>query len=115
MKSILRTLAITLLCLSSAFAADAPRLDAVRAAKIAGDYLASLREPSGPYITSVTLDIGGIIAGERSWIVRWSAPFGDSKQPDVGVRVRMDGSYVRLVGGGKAERGNREPSALGIR
>lgn len=102
-------LALTL----SVSAAEKPELDAVRAAKLASDFLA--RQGAGaPYITSITIDEGAIINGRASWVVKWSRPMEADGQKEVGVRIKGDGTIVRLVEG-KGSRSTRTPAALDIR
>jgi hypothetical protein len=98
MKAILRTAlgAAFLGLLSIAAVAQAPKLDAARAAKLATDYLATLG-PSAPHIVSITLEKSAIINGSHSWIVRWSSPIQEGTQSEIGVRVKMDGTLAHLV------------------
>jgi hypothetical protein len=90
------SLIIALAFAATCIAADAPKIDAVRAAKIATDYLAQLG-PNAPHIVSVTLDRDAIIRGKISWIVRWSRSIPAEGDQEVGLRVNMDGSTARLV------------------
>jgi hypothetical protein len=81
---------------ATCIAADAPRLDAVRAAKIATDYLSQCGA-NAPYIVSVTLQRSAIIHGTTSWVVRWSRSLAVDGDQEVGLRVNMDGSTARLI------------------
>lgn len=81
---------------ATGMAADAPKLDAVRAAKIAADYLSQFGA-NAPHIVSVTLERDAIIRGKISWVVRWSRSIPAEGDQEVGLRVNMDGSTARLV------------------
>jgi hypothetical protein len=111
MKTLLLT-CITLGLASSGMAAK-PAIDVVRAAKLASDFLAQ-QGAGAPYIVSITMDEGAIIRGETSWVVRWSKPIVSDGSTEVGVRVKGDGTVVRLVEG-KGTRSKRQPAALEIR
>lgn len=74
----------------------AEKVDALRVAKIATDYLAK-QGAGAPQIVSITLDSGTVLNAKQSWVVRWSAPLGTDSPREVGLRVRPDGSVARLV------------------
>lgn len=78
--------------------AAAPAVDALKATKIATDYIAK-RGRGGPYIVSVALETSSLVKGARSWIVRWSEPIEDGDAKGVGLRVGLDGTIARLVEG----------------
>jgi hypothetical protein len=82
--------------LSISVVADAPKVDAARAAKLATDYLVTLG-PSAPHIVSITLEKSAIVNGTYSWIIRWSSPIQEGAQSEIGVRVKMDGTLAHLV------------------
>ena len=86
-----------------AFAADRPPLDAVRAAKIATDYLAT-QGANAPFIASVTLEKSAILHGRSSWVARWSRAISANGDLEVGLRVNLDGTTARLVLGKEAAR-----------
>lgn len=98
MNAILRTAlgAILLGVLSVSAFAQAPKLDAARAAKLATDYLTTLG-PSAPHIVSITLEKSSLVNGTHSWIVRWSTPIQEGTQSEIGVRVKMDGTLAHIV------------------
>jgi len=79
-----------------AIADNRPALDAVRAAKIATDYLSRLG-PGAPHIVSLTLEKSAIIRGRTSWIARWSRTVENEGDRELGLRVNLDGTSVRLV------------------
>ena len=86
-----------------ASADERPRLDAVRAAKIASDYLAS-QGANGPFVVSVTLEKSALLHGESSWVARWSRAISADGDQEVGLRVNLDGTTARLVLGKEAAR-----------
>lgn len=94
-------------------AREQPAIDAVRAAKIATDYLTNLGG-GAPYIVSLVVDHGAIINGRASWVATWSAPIVNGAETELGVRIRADGTVVRLVQG-KGTHSTRPPAALEIR
>ena len=97
-----RTLALSLIALATfaaatpVFADERPQLDALRATKIATDYLASLG-PNAPHIVSITLEKSAIVRGSSSWVARWSRPIPAGGDKEVGLCVNLDGTTARLV------------------
>lgn len=85
-----------LLASLGAAGAQAPKLDAARATRLATDYLATLG-PSAPHIVSVTLEKSALVNGSLSWVIRWSEPVNDGGKREIGVRVKMDGTLAHLV------------------
>jgi hypothetical protein len=79
-----------------ALAGDGPALDAARAARLATDYLAQLG-PNAPHIVSLTLEKSGIVRGKTSWVARWSRTVEVNGDRELGLRVNLDGTTVRLV------------------
>ena len=113
MKPIVRAafVAIAIVATSSVTAlAQAPKVDAARAARLATDYLATLGT-GAPHIVSVTLEKSALVNGSLSWIVRWSAPVNDGGNREIGVRVKMDGTLAHLVENleGRKDRAIRRP------
>ncbi len=104
------TAAAILACVSASAFAQAPKVDAVKAARLATDYLATLGA-SAPHIVSVTLEQSALLSGSQSWVIRWSAPVMDNGNREIGVRVKMDGSLAHLVDNlaGRKERATRRP------
>jgi hypothetical protein len=76
--------------------AQAPKLDAARATRLATDYLATLG-PGAPHIVSVTLEKSALLNGSLSWMIHWSAPVNDNGNREIGVRVKMDGTIAHVV------------------
>ncbi len=109
-----KLLLLTLLALTSTSQAlDKPGIDVVRAAKVASEYLAS-QGNSGLFIASIAVDEGAILSGKATWVVKWSKTVTTSDGTEVGVRIKDDGSVVRLIEG-KGSRSKRRPAALDIR
>jgi hypothetical protein len=79
-----------------AHADEAPRMDALRVAKIAADYLATIGRDA-PYVVSIALEKDSLFHGKSSWIVRWSRPILAGGAPEVGMRVKLDGAVSHLV------------------
>lgn len=94
-------------------ALDKPSIDVVKAAKLASEYLAS-QGGNGVFIASIAVDEGAIINGQATWVAKWSKTVTTSDGTEVGVRIKGDGSVVRLIEG-KGSRSKRRPAALDIR
>jgi hypothetical protein len=112
----MKTCLLTILALAlaaAAPAADKPAVDALRAAKIATDFLAQ-QGAGAPHIVSIALESSAIIKPQASWVVRWSKPIVSDGATEVGLRVKSDGSITRLVEN-KHARSTRAPAALDIR
>lgn len=88
-------LGILALC-PAARAADAPRVDALRVAKLATEYLAT-QGRNAPHIVSIALEKDALFRGKTSWIVRWSGPVVVDGNKEVGMRVKLDGSVSHLI------------------
>jgi hypothetical protein len=90
-------LSAAILCaVSGSASAQAPKLDAARATRLATDYLATLG-PSAPHIVSVQLEKSALLNGSLSWIIHWSEPVNDNGNREIGVRIKMDGTMAYLV------------------
>jgi hypothetical protein len=112
----MKTLLLVCTTLALAFtghAAEKPGIDALRAAKVATDFLAKMGGDA-PYITSISIDPGAIFNGHPTWVVKWSKPIEAEGNKEVGVRVKNDGTVVRLIEA-KGSRSKRQPAALDIR
>ena len=82
--------------LPSAHAENAPRIDALRVAKLASDYLAT-HGKDAPHVVSIVLGKDALLHGQTSWIVRWSRPILADGNKEFGMRVKLDGSVSYLV------------------
>lgn len=103
----LAALAAALFIIATPLHAAPPSVDALKATKIATDYLAKIGS-GAPHIVSVTLELSSLVKGQQNWIIRWSAPRDINGDKEVGVRVGLDGRLVRLVegkGGGRKKQG----------
>ena len=98
MKRFLRStlLAAAMLVGSHSGSAQAPKLDAARATRIATDYLATLGA-NAPHIVSVQLEKSALLNGSLSWVIHWSEPVMDNGNREIGVRVKMDGTMAHMV------------------
>lgn len=104
---------MSLVLAATSQAADKPALDVVRAAKLASDFLAQ-QGAGGVFIQSLAVDTGAVFNGRATWVATWSQSLQVDGQKEVGVRIKDDGTVVRLVEG-KGSRSKRPPVALEIR
>jgi len=63
---------------------------------MATDYLGQLG-PNAPHIVSLVLEKSGIVRGRSSWVARWSRAVEVEGDRELGLRVNLDGTTVRLV------------------
>jgi len=82
--------------LSAASGEERPRVDALRVAKLAADYLAT-HGGTAPYVTSIVLEPDALLGGKLSWVVRWSHPILADGNTEVGMRVKLDGSVSYII------------------
>jgi hypothetical protein len=102
-----------LVCAATSRAADKPAIDIVRAAKLASEFLAQ-QGAGNVHIQSLVIDTGAVFKGQPSWVATWSESLQVDGQKEVGVRIKDDGTVVRLVEG-KGSRSKRSPASLEIR
>jgi hypothetical protein len=98
----MRSLLLSSLALLAAacLAQAAPRITIAEAASIAQNELKSRGLESQIYVIGIALETDGMANAEKYWHVRWSdAIAGEERKKEVGVKVKMDGSIVRLVEG----------------
>jgi hypothetical protein len=100
--------AVALAFLPAGYAEDAPRIDALRVAKMAADYLAT-RGKDAPYVVSIVLEKDALIHGKNSWLVRWSRPIPLDADKEIGMRVRLDGSVTHIVEDKSGPKKHRAP------
>jgi hypothetical protein len=112
-KSQILLAALAMITFTTASLHAAEKVDALRVAKIATDYLAK-QGAGATQIVSITLDSGTMLNVKQSWVVRWSAPIGADSPREVGLRVRPDGSVARLVEDSHSV-SKRSPAAYQIR
>jgi hypothetical protein len=82
-----------------ATAADRPAVSARQALDAGEKSLAERALSKKVYIDSVALDHTALKGGEQFWFVRWSESFPalTAGRREIGLKVMMDGSVVRLV------------------
>jgi hypothetical protein len=100
MKPILLSLVVLLsaVCLASAV----PRMTVDQAGTLAQKSLKDRGLDGQIYVVSLVLEPDGVLNKEMHWRVIWSEGIptdGDNKAKEVGMRINMDGSIVRLVEG----------------
>lgn len=90
---------IALFFATTAFADDAPPVSAKQAVDLAEKTIAERGLGKTLYIESVTIQRLSMFSGKSYWFVKWSRtiPAINPKNREVGLKVNMDGSYVRLV------------------
>ena len=83
-------------CLAQA----APVIPIDQAAAIAQKELKSRGLDSQIFVTSIGLTADGMANSEKYWYVRWSEAIkGEERKKEVGMKIKMDGTIVRLVEG----------------
>jgi hypothetical protein len=96
MKARLLFVAATL-ALSAALHAS-PRLPIDRAAAIAQEQLRERGVSGRVYITSIAMEADSIARRTPYWYARWSEAIPlDERKRELGLRINMDGSLVRMV------------------
>ena len=82
----------------SAFAVPSLRID--QAATIAQQHLKDRGLDGSRYVMSITLDRDSLRGKERYWYARWSENVKlEERKTELGLRINMDGSIVRMVEG----------------
>ncbi len=100
----LRLLALIAL-LGSTAAVAAPSLPIDRAAALAQAHLRERGLEGQVYVTSLALEIEALARRTPYWYARWSQSIaGDEKKRELGLRINMDGSFVRIVEAPNASR-----------
>ena len=91
---VLAVLALT----ASALAAPSLRID--QAATIAEKHLKERGLDGSRFVTSLSLDRDSLRSKERYWYARWSENVKlEERKTELGIRINMDGSIVRMVEG----------------
>lgn len=98
-------LAIFTASLSLSALADAPQLPLSKAVAIAEQSLKERDLRDKVYIQSASLEKRSITNRESYWFIQWdrSLPAVNPRNREIGMKIRMDGTSVRLV---------KEPGAL---
>lgn len=91
--------------LSSQLLAKSPKLPISKAISIAENALKSRQLEGTLFISSVSLERASFTSPEQYWVVKWdhTIPAQNPRNREVGMKIRMDGTSVRLV---------KEPGAL---
>jgi hypothetical protein len=98
----MKSIACILACLFAsltALRAGAPPITAREALNIAEKNLAERGLDKKLFVTGVTLERDSMFNGKSYWFVKWSEPLpaNNPNNREVGIKVNMDGSAVRLV------------------
>lgn len=99
----LRVLAfvIGLLALPALHAAP-PEMPIDQALKLAQAHLAERGLAAGHSIDAVMLESASMTGKQRYWFARWAPSIKLDGRSELGLRINMDGSLVRLTSGGPA-------------
>ena len=93
-------LAIVAAVLSASSVLATPTLSVGQAAALAQQHLKERGLAGSRYVTSLALEKESGRRGERYWYARWSERVKlEEKQTELGLRINMDGSLVRVVEG----------------
>lgn len=93
-------LAIVALLVSASSVLATPTLSVQQAADLAQQHLKERGLSARRYITSLALEKEAGRRGERYWYARWSESVKlEEKKTELGLRINMDGSLVRVVEG----------------
>lgn len=97
MKSLL--IAVCLLFTFAAVHAGAPIIKGSAAVAIAEKDLEDRSLYGEVFPESINLKTGGVLKGETYWEILWnkSFPAQTKGRNEIGLRVKMDGSYSRIV------------------
>lgn len=81
------------------FADERPAISVRQALDIAEKDLASRGLTEKLYVVSATLEHGSMFGGASFWLLKWNEAIPASKPEnrEIGMKVRMDGTPVRLV------------------
>lgn len=102
MKTLLLSAACVAVLASSILAA--PQISIDQAASLAQQHLKERGLDGNRFITSLALEKDSITRGNQYWYARWSESVKlEDKKTELGVRINMDGSVVRIVEGPAAQ------------
>lgn len=102
MKQLPLVITFSLFLLSSALAV--PFLSVDQAANVAQQHLKERGLAGDRYVTSLVLEKDSVARGERYWYARWSESVKlEERKKELGVRINMDGSLVRIIEGPAAQ------------
>ncbi|MHA3773522.1 hypothetical protein ACXR0O_18465 [Verrucomicrobiota bacterium sgz303538] len=101
MKTLLSAACIAVLA-SSVVAA--PQISIDQAISLAQQHLKERGLDGDRYITSLALEKDSITRGNQYWYARWSESVKlEDRKTELGLRINMDGSVVRIVEGPAAQ------------
>lgn len=111
MKAIALTLLVALVLCFSAAAAPGIRID--QAASIAQGQLTERGLTNRVHIVSIAIEAQAIAKPVKYWYARWSETIAiDDTKRELGLRINMDGSLVRVVEGSNASGSSAGREAL---
>lgn len=96
-RLILIAAAALILGAGSADAAPGPRLQVDQAASLAQAHLKERGLESRVFVRALTLESTTVTSGKGYWYARWSEVVEGEEKKEVGLRINMDGSLVRVV------------------
>ncbi len=94
------TLSLVALFAAVSLAQAVPALSVDKAASLAQKELVDRGLASHIYVFSLTMRQDGVMNKEWYWFASWSESIpGDNRTKEVGMRINMDGSTIRVVEG----------------
>ena len=96
-RCLLAVLALVAFAFTTRAADRVPALPIEGALKIAQDYLKG--KDGTRTIVALTLE-NATLRGETYWFAKWSAPILGGERPELGLRIEMNGEFMKIAGGG---------------
>ena len=98
-RSIVSGILALALSASWAVASPGPKLPVERAAALAQQHLKERGLDDRVFVRALLLETTTVARGQKYWYARWSESVvaGDEQKKEVGLRINMDGSLVRVV------------------
>lgn len=93
-------LALAALCAGTSLveAAPRPRVAVDQAATLAQQHLKERGLQDRIFVSALVLESTTVTRGQKYWYARWSeSVIGDEQKKEVGLRINMDGTVVRVV------------------
>ena len=82
---------------SSMVAAPGPQLPLTQAARLAQEHLKERGLDNRVFISALMLESTAVARGRQYWYARWSQEVKADEKTEVGLRINMDGSLVRVL------------------
>ncbi len=102
MKPLQLAIVSSFLAVSSVLAV--PTLTVDQAANLAQQHLKERGLAGSRYVASLVLEKEAMARGEQYWYARWSESVKlEERKKEVGLRINMDGSLVRIIDGPTAQ------------